>query len=339
MNQEKQIGALVKKADPKISVVIPAYNTFETIAETLDSVLEQTFTDYEIIVVNDNGPDAEKLKTVLAPYKEKIIFIDKRINEGVSTTRNKAVKEEARGELIAFIDADDIWKPTYLQESYDFLTENNYDMVYVCGELFGITNNVGQTFISSNPAQGTITRELLIGGRCLILPSGSLIGKEKFIRVGGFDPKVLRTEDFHLWMRMIFNGIKIGYLKRVLYKFRLRPGSGSGDLLQRLERNIKVWRTLQNELSFTTEETQIIERHIEIEAVALLRAKGKIFIVQKNWREAKSVFGQAKISAKKLGLPVKHQLKMSIILILLSFYPNALSKLFKNFRDDEIEFM
>jgi teichuronic acid biosynthesis glycosyltransferase TuaG len=339
MNQKKNIGLEEVKTNPKISVIIPAYNTSGTIAETLDSVLNQNFTDYEIIVINDFGPDTNELYEVLTKYKEKIIFVDKTVNEGVSVTRNNAVKNEARGELIAFIDADDIWQPTFLLESYDFLTRNNYDMVYVSGELFGITKQAGNTFIRSNPEQGTITRKQLIDGKCLILPSGSLISREKFLEIGGFDPKVLRTEDFHLWMRMIFGGVKIGYLKRVLYKFRLRPGSGSGDSLQRLERNIKVWRVLQNELKFTDEENRTIEKHIEIENAAIFRTQGKIHIVQKNWKEAKIAFTQAKKSAEVLNFPFKHKIKISAVLLLLNIFPKALSKLFKSLHDDEIKYM
>lgn len=82
-------------------------------------------------------------------------------------------------------------------------------------------------------------------------------------------------------MRLIFHGTRIGYLRKILFKFRLRPGSGSGDSLQRLERCTNMWLILQRKLSFTDEEKVIIKRHVEEGNAAVLRAQGRLFINQK----------------------------------------------------------
>lgn len=173
---EKRTGARVKKEAPRVSVIIPNYNTAEFIAETLDSVLSQTFKDYEIIVINDAAPDSVELKQVLEHYRDDIIFIDKARNEGTSATRNLAA-QEARGEMIAFLDADDLWHPDYLQEQISFLEANSYEMVYAEAELFGVSNRAGENLMHNNPPQGDVTRKLLIEGKCHILPSGTLIKK------------------------------------------------------------------------------------------------------------------------------------------------------------------
>ena len=335
---EKRMGARVRKEAPQVSIIIPNYNTAEYIAETLDSVLSQTFKDYEIIVVNDAAPDSVELKKVLENYWDDIIFIDKARNEGTSATRNLAT-QEARGEMIAFLDADDTWHPTYLQEQINFLESNSYDMVYAEAELFGVSNRAGENLMHNNAAQGDVTRKLLIEGKCHILPSGTLIKKSELLAVGGFDPGVSRTEDFDLWMRLVFHGTRIGYLRKILFKFRLRPGSGSGDSLQRLERCTDMWLILQQKLSFTDEEKLIIRRHVEEGNAAVLRAQGRVFINQKNWDAAKAAFREARQKAKQLELPLKHRLKLSAVLLLLSLYPNLLLKLFKSFRADEVEYM
>ena len=335
---EKRTGARVMKEAPRISVIIPNYNTAEFISETLDSVLSQTFNDYEIIVINDAAPDSEELKKVLENYWEDIVFIDKSRNEGTSATRNLAARE-ARGEIIAFLDADDLWHPSYLQEQLNFLKTNGYDMVYAEAELFGVSNRAGENLMLNNPPRGDVTRKLLIDGKCLILPSGTLIKKSELLAVGGFDPGVSRTEDFDLWMRLIFHGTRIGYSRKILFKFRLRPGSGSGDSLQRLERCTDMWHILQRKLPFTDEEKVTIKRHIEEGNAAVLRAQGRVFINQKNWAAAKAAFREARQKAKQLGLPLKHRVKISAVLLLLSLYPNLLLKLFKSFRADEVEYM
>ncbi|HEY8558761.1 MAG TPA: glycosyltransferase [Pyrinomonadaceae bacterium] len=334
----KRVGSLVSADDPAVSVIIPNYNTAQYIAETLDSVLRQTFQNYEIIVINDAAPDTEALKKVLENYYERIVFVDKSLNEGTSATRNRAASL-ARGALLAFLDADDVWQPTFLAELYEFLGKNDYDMVYADAELFGPNYLAGDNFLACNPAQGTITRELLIGGKCHILPSGALIKKNVFQKAGGFDPKVRRTEDFDLWMRMIFGGTRIGYLRKLLFKFRLRPESGSGDSLQRIERGIDCWRILQEKLPFTDEENRIIERHCAIANSGLLRARGRLYINQKNWSAAKETFREARRQAIALGLPLKHRLKMSAVLFLLNFSPGLLLKLFRSLRADEIQYM
>jgi hypothetical protein len=171
------------------------------------------------------------------------------------------------------------------------------------------------------------------------LPSGTLIKKSELLAVGGFDAQVSRTEDFDLWMRLIFHGTRIGYLRKILFRFRLRPGSGSGDSLQRLERCTNIWLILQQKLPFTDEENVIIKRHVEEGNLAVLRAKGRLFINQKNWDAAKTAFREAREKAKELGLPFKHRLKISGVLLLLNLYPNLLLKLLRSFRADEVEYM
>src|SRR5690349_17239256 len=127
--KELIVGSQVSSGTPLVSVVIPNYNTAQFIAETLDSLRAQTFTNYEIIVVNDAAPDTDELRKVLEKYKERITFIDKSTSEGTSASRTLAV-EHARGDVLAFLDADDIWRPTLLEELSGFLEINGFDMVY-----------------------------------------------------------------------------------------------------------------------------------------------------------------------------------------------------------------
>src|SRR5881227_962875 len=100
--------------DTLVSVVIPAYNVGPLISETLDSVLAQHYRHFEIIVVNDGSPDTPALEAALAPYRDRITYIAQE-NAGPGAARNAGI-ERARGELIAFLDGDDIWLPECLTE-------------------------------------------------------------------------------------------------------------------------------------------------------------------------------------------------------------------------------
>ncbi len=336
--REFSVGSRVPHETPAVSIIIPNYNTAEFIAETLDSVFAQTFSDYEVIVINDASPDTADLLAVLAPYRERIVFIDKAENHGTSPTRNFAA-EHARADILAFLDADDIWHPTFLEEVIAFKRAGEYNMAYADAETFGIPHSDVKDFLSANPGEGEITRELLVGGKCHILPSGALIDTEVFRRSGGFDPKVLRTEDFDLWMRFMFAGVRIGYLKRLLFKFRLRPGSGSGDSIQRIMRCRDVWLILQEKLPFTDEENVIIAHHVAGEEAALLRAEGRYAIARRDWRTARTKFRGAFTAARKLRLPLVHRVKMLGIAATLYVYPSLVLKMQQKNRPAEFAHM
>ena len=100
---------------PKISVVIPLYNKGFIISETLNSVLAQTFTDFEIVIVNDGSTDNSF--EIVSQYSDDRIRLYNQENKGVSKTRNAGI-EYSKSELIAFLDADDYWHPNHLEELY-----------------------------------------------------------------------------------------------------------------------------------------------------------------------------------------------------------------------------
>src|SRR5262245_24467044 len=119
---------------PTVSVVIPVYNASEYIVESVSSVLAQTFSDYELILVNDGSTDTEELETALAPFRSRLRYI-KQENRGVSSARNAALSV-AKGRFYAQLDADDAWKPDYLHFQLEFLKQNPaIDLVYPNAEV------------------------------------------------------------------------------------------------------------------------------------------------------------------------------------------------------------
>ena len=97
---------------PLVSVIVPAYRVSQFIPATLDSILAQTFQDFEIIVVNDGCPDTEELERVLEPYRSQIIYL-RQDNQGIAGARNTGIRA-SRGVYIAPLDSDDLWYPEHL---------------------------------------------------------------------------------------------------------------------------------------------------------------------------------------------------------------------------------
>jgi glycosyltransferase involved in cell wall biosynthesis len=123
------MSSIVTNHIPKVSIIMPAYNTADLIAASLDSVLAQSFQDFEIIVVNDGSPDTPDLERVLAPYLDKIIYINQE-NKRAAGARNTAIRR-ARGKFLAFLDSDDQWLPDHLSVQMElFEKDAELDLIY-----------------------------------------------------------------------------------------------------------------------------------------------------------------------------------------------------------------
>src|SRR6516165_2038844 len=115
---------------PLVSVIIPAYNSAAHIRETLESVLSQTYHNFEVILINDGSPDTEEFERAIAPYRDRIIYISQE-NRGPSAARNAGIRR-ARGEYLAFLDSDDVWSPTCLAAQVELALSRqpSCDLVY-----------------------------------------------------------------------------------------------------------------------------------------------------------------------------------------------------------------
>jgi len=130
---------------PAVSVIIPAYNVASYIAASLDSVFAQTFTGYEVILVNDGSPDTEQFERAIQPYIDRIIYL-KQENAGASVARNSGL-QAARGEFVAFLDGDDVWLPNYLAEQMQFIQARGCDLACADATMFGDPKTEGQRYM------------------------------------------------------------------------------------------------------------------------------------------------------------------------------------------------
>ncbi|MFP4219308.1 MAG: glycosyltransferase [Phormidium sp.] len=185
----------------QISVILPVYNGMETIADTINSVLGQTFRDFELIVIDDGSTD-DTLSVVKAIADERI-QIHQFANAGQGESRNRGVAL-AQGDYLSFIDADDLWTADKLQHQWQALQTHPQAAV-----AYSWTDHIDENnqFFRAGPHltfSGDVYKLLIISD---FVGSGSnvLIRKSAFEAVGGFAPRLTPAEDWDLWVRLAAN--------------------------------------------------------------------------------------------------------------------------------------
>jgi hypothetical protein len=230
---------------PLVSVIIPAYQAAGRIRETLDSVFEQTYPNFEVVLVNDGSPDMEALERAIRSYGERLIYI-RQENRGPSGARNTAICA-ARGKYIACLDSDDIYLPEHLASLVPLLEERPLDLVYSDSYVTRDGVHVGRSF-ERQPQSPPVTFEKLITEECAITTSAVVASRRAMIDAGLFDERYRCSEDFDLWVRMSFRGAKMDLLRQVGIEHRLLPDglASDGYLLKQaqIEVNNKVLATL-----------------------------------------------------------------------------------------------
>ena len=132
--------------DGLVSIIMPSWNTERFIAETIQSVIDQTYTNWELIIVDDCSSD--NTDEVVASFKdERIKYLHNEKNSGAALTRNKALRE-AKGEWIAFLDSDDLWMPEKLEKQICFMEENGYNFSYTDYEEINAEGNMTGVFVT-----------------------------------------------------------------------------------------------------------------------------------------------------------------------------------------------
>jgi glycosyltransferase involved in cell wall biosynthesis len=248
---------LEQTASPLVSVIIPAYDVSEFIGEALDSVLAQTFTDYEIIVINDGSPDTEALERALKPYMSRIVYL-KQENRGVSAARNTGI-EAARGSLIAFLDGDDTWLPNYLEVQVARIqADPTIDVLYPNVIMFGDPSDAGEEFMTICPSNGEVTFERLLLQECNV-SNCSIARRETIVRAGLFDESLRSVEDFDLWLRVIKEGGRIAYHRDVLARYRRRTGSLTADPIWLSKHILRVLEKVRETMRLTPSELETVD--------------------------------------------------------------------------------
>lgn len=309
---------------PLVSVIIPAYKVAPFLAETLASVFAQTFSDFEVILVNDGSPDTDEMEKVIEPYRDRIVYL-RQENRGAGAARNTGLRS-ARGRYVAFLDGDDIWLPSFLSEMVSFI--EGYDLVYANALLFGASQVAGLTYMDTNPSSGEVTAESLLAERCNIITSGVLARREPIIELGMFDETLRNSQDFDMWVRIAKRpGARLAFLPKVLLKQRHRPGSLASDSIKSVEGELKVMAKVALRDDLTEAERAAMERTVSFRSASLEVDRGKLKLREGDFAAARRSFEQA--------YECRRSAKHRLVLLWLRLSPRTLRRFYRTARPGE----
>lgn len=238
----------MKTSHPAISVVVPAYNVAATLYETLVSITNQTFTDMEIIVVDDGATDAAP--EILAKYPDPRLKVIRQVNRGLAGARNTGI-HHARGKYIAFCDADDVWEAEKLERHFNHLESDDSVGISFAGSSM-IDAEGKRLKVSQLPKLRNITAADVFKRNPIGNGSAAVIRRVAFdciaYRPAGeierdwwFDETMRQSEDIDAWMRFILaSDWRIEGIEGLLTRYRIQ----SGGLSANLPKQYQTWQQM-----------------------------------------------------------------------------------------------
>ena len=219
--------------NPKVSIVIPAFNASNYLGQAIDYALNQTYENIEIIVVNDGSKDDGKTRAVAEKYKDKIIYIEKE-NGGSSSALNEGIRAMS-GEWFSWLSHDDLYKPNKIKKQIDYLSTLLGDVLYknvICAEAEFINAN-GKVIRTPKQKNVDLMAQKVNGlnganGKLIAEPTvynfhgcSLLVNKKVYEEIGVFDESLRLLNDIDMWFRIYSYGYKIHYIPEVLVQGRV----------------------------------------------------------------------------------------------------------------------
>jgi glycosyltransferase involved in cell wall biosynthesis len=290
-----------KLIDGMVSVIVPSYKTAGFIGETLDSIFAQTYSNYEVIVVNDGSPDTPALEKVLANYSGRIRYLHQQ-NHGSGSARNLGMRN-ACGEFLAFVDSDDLWMPNFLAEQLRYLLENPaVDMVCADCVFFGKGDLDGKSWQSLDPIEPPVTLEKLLpthGGAFL---SFALLRTEIALAVGFFEEELRVCEDYNYWLRLLYCGGELAYSAKILGKRRIHPESLTYDASVVLPHAIVALEKFVAMLDPSGRQAAMVRREISRARSQLKLKEGRRNLDLRDYQGARESFAAANAAVSSIKL-------------------------------------
>lgn len=219
-----------------ISIIMAAYNAEKTIEQAIDSVLSQTYTNFELLVVNDCSADrtAELVKSIEAK-DSRVRLISNVKNSGVSYTRKHGL-EEAKGDWIAILDSDDAWEPEKLEKQIELQRRTNADLLFT-GSAFMDSEGHPIDWYLHAPKEVTY-RQLL--KQNVLSNSSALVRKELYAKHYAIGDGM--HEDFAIWLSILKKGTKAYGVDEPLLIYRIAKSSKSGNKVKAARMNLNTYR-------------------------------------------------------------------------------------------------
>jgi len=265
---------------PEVSVITAAFNAAPFLEQTLTSALAQTFTDFELLLVDDGSTDdTPHIAEAFAQMDSRIKVIRQR-NSGVAAARNLALAR-GRGALFAILDSDDVWLPTYLSEQVAIL-KHDPDISVLAGNAINLGGPLDGQPLLTCPGEPTLKHLSL---KELICAEDSMSIMAVFRRVvaetlGGFDITLRRNEDYDFWLRAADAGFRVVVNTKPLGLYRRRPDSLSADELRMLQGVSGVLRNFRPHCADRPELESAIDRQLAALAERGIRANARAALLQ-----------------------------------------------------------
>jgi glycosyltransferase involved in cell wall biosynthesis len=273
---------------PLVSVVMPVYNAESTLGAAIASVLWQDYERVELVVVDDGSGDASA--RILEAQSGQIHVIQQE-NRGVGAARNTGIRE-ARGELIAFCDADDFLfethlsalVDTYARSGSDIATANSYWLLP--GGIHPSKRRYKGGFPKADRQRLAILEQNFVS-------TLSLFPRSLFDHVGGFDEQRRRAEDWDFWLRCIYAGARVSLQTEPLALYRWSTDSLSADWAQMDADVEEIFASLEDRVSLTGKERDYIERRRSGPGPRVLSREGDEALRARRYNEAARAFREA----------------------------------------------
>lgn len=219
-------------ADQLVTIILPAYRMGAYIEDALRSIAAQTEKQWEVIVVDDHGPEDGTSAAVLAFAKsveQRVELIRHEVNQGVSGARNTGIRS-GRGEFVAFLDPDDSWMPHHLEQA---LTALSTGADVVCAPVLSYRDEPGRSWTHQAYFEPWKRDHfpLSLAVYNFILPSAVVVRRSHVLDAGCFDtaPDLQHIEDYDLWIRLVETGSRFVFLDRISVRYRKHGGGATAQ--------------------------------------------------------------------------------------------------------------
>ncbi|PTY05444.1 glycosyl transferase [Opitutaceae bacterium EW11] len=226
---------------PTISICMPAYRAEKYLPPALESVRRQTFSNWELIVTEDGSRDATEslVRAFAASVPQNVVYNRHEQNQGLPATRNTGIAA-ARGEWVAFLDADDLWEPEHLQRLLD--ASVGTDWVFAGCQVFDdATGN--DLDLRVPPSDSGPFPVALFTGRLIIQPSCTMVRRTSLAVAGGFSSEYPICNDMEYWCRLASRGIQARYSGAITCRYRKHPGAMSRKAAALIAESARVCET------------------------------------------------------------------------------------------------
>jgi glycosyltransferase involved in cell wall biosynthesis len=257
---------------PAVSIIMPAYNVESYIGDAIGSALAQTFTDFELIVVDDGSTDGTAQSVRALAHWDRRIKLVQQPNRGLAGARNSALRA-SRGDFFALLDSDDLWEPTFLAEQLAILhARPDVDIVTGNGWYLGGAKH-GQ--IARPESRPTPDLASIIGDEWSVFIM-SVFRRQVYTVIGSFDESMRSNEDYDFWLRAAVAGFTFARNNTPLGHYRVRTDSLSASDVRMLRGILHVYTKLRPVIADRPHEMAILQQQIARFESELLTAEARL---------------------------------------------------------------